>query len=206
MDADCELMLQVKKGEVAAFNQILEKYQGPIINFVYRFVGSREKAEEIAQEVFLRIYLARGRYRVRAKFSTYIYRIAKNLSLNTLRKRKLRIISLNQPIPGKNGEIEREFADSSQISPAEVLAKKEAGARVKKALDSLPAPQKTAIILNRYNDLSYEEIGKVMNLSLPAVKSLLHRAKESLRKRLKGVNYTPPPHILPLKGGGKRWG
>ncbi|PJA62578.1 MAG: hypothetical protein CO162_00315, partial [bacterium (Candidatus Ratteibacteria) CG_4_9_14_3_um_filter_41_21] len=142
----------------------------------------------------------------RAKFSTYIYRIAKNLSLNTLRKRKLRIISLNQPIPGKNGEIEREFADSSQISPAEVLAKKEAGARVKKALDSLPAPQKTAIILNRYNDLSYEEIGKVMNLSLPAVKSLLHRAKESLRKRLKGVNYTPPPHILPLKGGGKRWG
>ena len=178
MDADCELMLQVKKGEVAAFNQIIERYQSPIINFVFRLVGRIEEAEEIAQEVFLRIYLARGRYRPKAKFSTYIYRIAKNLSLNALRKKRPQIVSLDKPI-----------FNSHQISPAEALEKKEIQALVKEALDSLPSPQKTAIILNRYNDLSYEEIGRIMNLSLPAVKSLLHRAKENLKKKLEGVNY-----------------
>ena len=172
MDADSELMLRVKKGEIAAFNQILEKYQRPIINFIYRFVDSREEAEEITQEVFLRIYLARGRYRPKAKFSTYIYCIAKNLSLNALRKKRPQITSLTQPVP------------DSRLSPAEALKKEEMQALVRKALDSLPNPQKTAIILNRYNDLSYEEIGKIMNLSLPAVKSLIHRAKENLKERL----------------------
>ncbi|MCK4244567.1 MAG: sigma-70 family RNA polymerase sigma factor [Candidatus Omnitrophica bacterium] len=184
MDSDSEVMLRVKKGEIAAFNQILEKYQRPIINFICRFVGSREEAEEIAQEVFLRIYLARGRYRPKAKFSTYIYRIAKNLSLNSLRKKRPQIVSLDKPISGEEGEIEREFPNSHQISPAEALEKKEIQLLVKKALDSLPIPQKTAIILNRYNDLSYEEIGKIMNLSLPAVKSLLHRAKENLKEKI----------------------
>ena len=187
MDSDSELMLRVKKGEISAFNQILEKYQRPIINFIYQFVGSKGKAEEIAQEVFLRIYLARGRYRVRAKFSTYIYRIARNLSLNVLRKKRPQIVSLDEPIPGENGGIKREFPDSRQISPAEALEKKDIQLLIKKVLDSLPQPQKIAIILNRYNDLSYEEIGKIMNLSLPAVKSLLHRAKESLKGRLERV-------------------
>jgi len=184
MDSDSELMLRVKKGEISAFNQILEKYQRPIINFVYRFLGSKEKAEEITQEVFLRIYLARGRYRPRAKFSTYIYRIARNLSLNVLRKKRPQIVSLDEPISGENGEMKRELPDSRQISPAEALKKKEIQLLVKKALDSLPQPQKTAIILNRYNDRSYEEIGKIMNLSLPAVKSLLHRGKENLKEKL----------------------
>ncbi len=184
MDSDSELMLRVKKGEISAFNQILEKYQRPIINFVYRFLGSKEKAEEITQEVFLRIYLARGRYRPRAKFSTYIYRIARNLSLNALRKKRPQIVSLDEPISGENGEMKRELPDSRQISPAEALKKKEIQLLVKKALDSLPQPQKTAIILNRYNDLSYEEIGRIMNLSLPAVKSLLHRGKENLKEKL----------------------
>ncbi len=184
MDADSEVMLRVKKGEIDAFNQILERYQRPIINFVYRFVGRREEAEEIAQEVFLRIYLARGRYRPKAKFSTYIYRIAKNLSLNALRKKRPQIVSLDKPISGEDREIEREFPNSHQISPAEALERKEIRARVKKALDSLPNPQKTAIILNRYNDLSYEKIGKIMKLSTSAVKSLLHRAKENLKERL----------------------
>ena len=178
-------MLRVKKGEISAFNQILEKYQRPIINFIYRFVGSKGEAEEITQEVFLRIYLARGHYRVRAKFSTYIYRIARNLSLNALRKKRPQIVSLDEPISGENGEIKRELPDSRQISPAESLEKKEIQLLVKKALDSLPQPQKTAIILNRYNELSYKEIGRIMNLSLPAVKSILHRAKESLKKKLK---------------------
>ena len=159
------------------------------MNFAYRFVGSREKAEEITQEVFLRIYLARGRYRPQVKFSTYIYRIARNLSLNTLRKKRPQIVSLDEPISGENGEIKRELHDSRQISPAESLEKKEIQLLVKKSIDSLPDPQKTAIILNRYNNLSYEEIGRIMNLSLPAVKSILHRAKENLKKRLEGIKY-----------------
>ncbi len=184
MDSDSELMLRVKKGEISVFNQILEKYQQPIINFVYRFVGSKGDAEEITQEIFLRIYLARGRYRPQAKFSTYIYRVARNLSLNALRRKRPQIISLDEPIAGENGEIKRELADSRQISPAEALKKKEIQLLVKKAIASLPLPQKTAIILNRYNDASYEEIGKIMNLSLSAVKSLIHRAKEKLKEKL----------------------
>ena len=142
MDADCELMLQVKKGEVAAFNQILERYQRPIINFVFRLVGRREEAEEIAQEVFLKIYLARGRYRPKAKFSTYIYRIAKNLSLNALRKKRPQIVSLSQPIPGQDREIEREFPDNRRLSPAETLEKEELQTLIKKHLILCQVPRR----------------------------------------------------------------
>lgn len=178
MDWECEVMRRVAEGEKTAFNEILEQYQAPIINFACRMVGNRQLAEEISQETFLRVYLSAGRYRPDAKFSTYLYRIARNLSLNTLRKRKW------LGFLGDWGEKVREKAGGLEPGPGAIPEQEEIKNLVTSALQTLPPDQKTALVLCKYDELSYEEIAGVMNLSIPAVKSLIHRAKENLKQKL----------------------
>jgi RNA polymerase sigma-70 factor (ECF subfamily) len=182
---DTELMMRVKAGDQSAFKAIVERYQRRVINVGYRFLGNREDAEDVAQETFLRLYLSARSYKPRAELFTYLYSIATHLALNQLRKKKrLRLFSLDQS--GRNGEVEidREVPADPADQPDQSLERAEREAVVRRALDTLPAAQKTAVILSRYEGLSYKQIAEVMDISVSAVESKLHRAKQTLRKKL----------------------
>lgn len=174
MDSDIELMLKFVKGDISAFEQILKKYKDIIINVAYRFVQNYSEAEDIAQEVFLKIYHSAKTYKPEAKFSTWVYKITVNLSLNYLRSRKhLPTVPLEETL-----EI------SEAVTPENNFEKKELTRRVKEALNSLPENQKLAVILKKYENLSYEEIGKIIGCSSSAVDSLIQRAKQNLKRKL----------------------
>ncbi len=186
MDPDAELMLKFQNGDTASFDLLIDRYQDKIIAFAYRMTGDKFEARDIAQEVFLRVYHAAKRYQAKAKFSTYIFRIARNLCLNHLRGRKHRFLSLDRPITTAGGEEAwRDVVDSSShSSPRAALERKEQQVLIKEAIDSLPPNQKTAVILIRYEELSYEEAAKIMGCSVGAIGLLLHRSREALRKKL----------------------
>lgn len=185
-DADAALMLKFKEGDKAAFELLLDKYHNKIINFIYRFIREKTESEDLAQEVFLRVYRSAQDYTPKAKFSTWIYKIAKNLALNELRKRKLhRLFSLEGMLSTEEGEIPCQQIDNNNISARAELEKQDLINAVEKAIDCLPANQKLAVILRRYDDLAYSEIAGIIGCSEPAVKSLLNRAKENLKEKLK---------------------
>jgi RNA polymerase sigma-70 factor (ECF subfamily) len=179
---DTDLMLRVRNGDEEAFRQIVERYHKSILNLCFRFTGIQEDAEEVAQDVFINIYRTAGSYEPRAKLSTYLYRIAVNLSLNKVRDRKRKRLISWEVLKTDRG---KQPVASNKDAPDTILENKEKSQIVQKAIDSLPSNQKTAVILKRYQGLSYEEIAKVMNCSVSAVEARLHRAKNSLKKKLK---------------------
>jgi RNA polymerase sigma-70 factor (ECF subfamily) len=147
-----------------------------MINFAYRFVRNREMAEELAQEIFLRIYEGAGRYQAQAKFTTWLYRIATNVCLNELRKPRYR--ASHEPL-------EEALSIGRDAVSGERLERQAVSSAIRNALEQLPDKQRAAFILNKYQELSYSEVSEVMKLSDKAVKSLIHRAKETLAERLK---------------------
>ncbi len=176
LDPDIKLMLEFIEGDISAFEQIMNKYKEIVINIAYRFIQNRSTAEDIAQDVFLKIYNSAKSYKPKARLSTWIYKITANLCLNELRSRKhFKAISMESI-----GEI-RDFA---QTNPFENLEKKELKHLVKEAIDSLPDRQRMVIILKKYEDLSYQEISEIMGCSVSAVDSLLQRAKQNLKNKL----------------------
>lgn len=184
LDHDIKLMLRFKEGDKSAFESLLDKYHPPIINFIYRFLEDKTESEDLAQEVFLRIYRSAQNYTPQAKFSTWIYRIAKNLALNELRRKKVRrTSSLEEMVSSEESGLQREFSDKKP-SALEELEKQDLIFAVRKSIDSLPPNQKTAVILSRYEELSYEETAKVIGCSVSAVKSLLSRAKMTLKEKI----------------------
>jgi RNA polymerase sigma-70 factor (ECF subfamily) len=184
-DPDVLLMLRFQQGDKPAFEGLLDKYQRPIINFIYRFLQDKDEADDLAQEVFIRVYNGVDRYKPVAKFSTWIYTIARNICLNELRRKKAKIISLDETLETDDSQAPRQIADVKGNSPYEGAYKNELQKVVQEAIISLPENQKMVVILRRYQLLSYEEIAKTMGCSVSAVKSLLNRAKESLKERLK---------------------
>ena len=182
---DTDLMMRVKAGDKSAFKPIVENYQRRVINVAYRLLGNREDAEEVAQETFLRAYLSAKSYKPQAELFTYLYSIATHLALNRLRKRKrVRWFSLDASREDGAEEPGREVIGNPVDRPDMSLERSEREALVRHALDALPAAQKTAVILNRYEGLSYKQIAEVMDISVSAVESKLHRAKQTLRKKL----------------------
>ena len=183
-DEDVQLMLKFKQGEISAFEALLDKYHNPIINFVYRFIGNKQESEDLAQEVFLRVYRSSQNYKPKAKFSTWIYRIAKNLVLNELRRRRTHnVSSLDEMVSFEEEELPKQISNNKPSALVE-LEKKDLTVAVRKAIDSLPANQKMAVVLKRYDELPYVEIAKILGCSVSAVKSLLNRAKVSLKEKL----------------------
>ncbi|MFH1940675.1 MAG: sigma-70 family RNA polymerase sigma factor [bacterium] len=181
---DIELMLRVKGGDEEAFRLIVERYHRSIFNLCYRYVESQEDAEEVAQDVFIKVYKTAPLYEPRAKLSTYFYRIAVNLSLNKIRDRKRkRFLSLDQL--QNSGEKDRITSDG--FDPDILAEQQERQRLIRQAIDSLPQNQRTAVILRRFEELSYEEIAEVMKCSVSAVEARLHRAKQSLKKKLKPI-------------------
>lgn len=183
---DAEIMLRVRDGDDAGFDLLIEKYRKPIINFMYRMVHNQAVAEELAQEVFLRVYRSRSTYRAEAKFTTWLYRIATNLGVNHARdtkyERTAQNLYLDQPDP-ETGTMP-DVADET-VSVEESLLKDERMRAIREHVMALPERQRTAVLMHKYQGLDYKEIGQVLKLSESATKSLLFRAYQTLRERLK---------------------
>lgn len=182
-------MLALKAGDRDAFNRLLDKYEKQVINFIIRFTGSRADAEDLAQETFLKVYKAAASYYPAAKFTTWLYRIASNVSLDYLRKMKnaKKTESLDERMETMDGHFEKQIADEKYINPGEGMLDAEKQEAIRKALLSLPENQRAAIILKIYEDRSYAEIASIIGVSAPAVESLLFRARQALKDRLKYI-------------------
>ena len=178
-------MLRVQKGDEGAFREIVERYQKQILDLCFRYVCNQADAEEVAMDVFVQLYKSRKTYRPEAKLSTYLYRIAVNLSLNRIRDRRRRRLVSFEALK-KDRPFDPESPDSER--PDAIYETGEREAAIRKALDALPDKQKTALLLRRYEELSYGEIAAAMGTSVSAVEALLFRARETLRKTLKPLN------------------
>jgi len=186
MDPDAALMLRVKQGDTAAFAQLVEKYKQPVMNLVFRMIRDLTEAEDLAQAVFVQVYKSADRYKAASKFSTWLFTIARNLSLNEIRRRSRHPIeSLDVPHPEQEDQPLHQFEDKKTFSPPERLLQGELTVKIEEALAGLPENQRTAILLCRQDELSYEEIAKVLGCSLAATKSLIHRGRETLKEKLK---------------------
>ena len=184
--SDVELMLAAGAGDEGAFGDLVSRHRDAIVNLTYRYLGNRADAEDLAQEVFLKVYRARQRYRPEAKFTTWLYRVAVNACLNEVRNRKHR--PTHGAAPLTSGDEEGGFvpvlADTAAESPAEATVRSELAAHVRAAVDDLPERQRLALLLNKFHGLSYEELARSLDMTIPGVKSLLVRARESVRQRI----------------------
>jgi RNA polymerase sigma-70 factor (ECF subfamily) len=182
LDFDAELMLRVKEGDGASFAILLEKHRLPVIHFLYRMVQNQAVAEELAQEVFLRVYRSRESYQPTAKFTTWLFRIATHLALNSLRD-------------GKNRRLEERLDDDSSDTPVRQVSDHRPSVEqtmvyrarleeVRRAVAMLPEKQRAAVLMHKYEEMEYSQIAKTLNCSESAIKSLLFRAYETLRARL----------------------
>jgi RNA polymerase sigma-70 factor, ECF subfamily len=186
--SDVQLMLDVKAGDEHSFALLLQRYRSPLVNFLYRMVRNREQAEDLAQEVFIRVYRARGDYVPSAKFTTWLFRIATNLALNSLRdtRHQRMEISLDAPVTADAEDGDERMLDVADKHPdiEQHLVEEVRKAMIKHAIDKLPEKQRAAVLLHKYQELDYGEIAKILSCSESALKSLLFRAYESLRVEL----------------------
>jgi RNA polymerase sigma-70 factor (ECF subfamily) len=185
---DVQLMLDVKAGDEQSFALLLHRYRTPLVNFLYRMVRNREQAEDLAQEVFIRVYRARADYVPSAKFTTWLFRIATNLALNSVRdtRHQRMEVSLDAPVTVDSEERDERPLDVAEKNPniEEHLVQEAQRDMIRHAIDKLPEKQRAAVLLHKYQDLDYGEISKILSCSESALKSLLFRAYETLRVEL----------------------
>jgi RNA polymerase sigma-70 factor (ECF subfamily) len=183
MDSDARLMLRFKDGDTEAFEHLFSRYTRAIMNYAYRFVRNRETAEELAQEIFLRVYEGAAGYQPKAKFTTWLYRIATNVCLNEIRKPRFRVA--HQSLATARLDDRDTHALEARSESDMSLAQEAISHALRQALNQIPDKQRIAFILNKYQELSYAEVAEIMGTSEKAVKSLIHRAKEALAEKLK---------------------
>jgi len=183
---DAEVMLRVKAGDDAAFEYLVQKYRRPMVSFMYRMAHNAAAAEDLAQEVFLRVYRSRANYEPSAKFSTWLYRIATNLAVNyardTRHDRPETTVSIDEP--DKETGLTVDVPDNS-LSAEERIMRRERMAAIRQRVNALPERQRIAVLMHKYQQMDYRQIAEVMKLSESATKSLLFRAYETLRVQLK---------------------
>ena len=181
---DLAWMEQIKRGDTEALRELIEAHQHRVIGTVAKMLGQETDADDIAQQVFIRIWKSAPRYEPTAKFTTWLFKITRNLVFNELRRRKRHP---TQSLEGSQNVDDRPFqtADGSVKAPDIALLDEEMQAAIQNSIDQLPEVQRMAIILRRYDDISYEEIGAILNLSVPAVKSVIFRARTELREKLR---------------------
>ena len=180
-------MARSGRGDRHAFEILVRRHQRSVLNFIYRFIGDRIEAEDLAQEVFFRAWQSAATYKPTAKFTTWIYRIAANLCINKQRSDRIRRLFIVPFSRKEEEDLGNEFSmrhAEKTPSPEDLLLEAERKRQILSALRSLPANQRIALILKKYDDLSYKEISKIMGLSVSAVDSLLIRAKRNLHGKL----------------------
>ena len=182
LDFDAELMLRVKEGDGASFDVLLEKHRSSVVHFLYRMVQNHAVAEELAQEVFLRVYRSRSTYEPTARFTTWLFRIATHLALNALRDGKNerfqeRLDDDTSDMPVRQVSDRRPSVEQSMVYQAKLQ-------EIRHAIAAMPQKQRAAVLMHKYEEMEYSQIAKVLCCSESAVKSLLFRAYETLRARL----------------------
>ena len=176
-------MLELKRGDRSAFEALMRKYYPRILNFIYRFVSNRQIAEDLSQDVFMKVYKSAWRYRPRSRFQTWLYTIAINVCLNELRRKSNLMVSLDETHEFGESELRKEIADPGS-DPGQDLLQKEKATLIQAAINDLSENQRIAVILKRYENFSYAQIAATLNITDKAVKSLLSRAKVNLKDKL----------------------
>jgi len=183
---DADVMLRVKAGDDSAFAYLVQKYRRPMVSFMYRMAHNAAAAEDLAQEVFLRVYRSRQNYEPSAKFSTWLYRIATNLAVNYVRdtrhERPESMVSVDEPDPETG--LTMDVRDAS-LTAEEAILRRERMAAIRQRVQALPERQRMAVLMHKYQQMDYRQIAQVLKLSESATKSLLFRAYETLRVQLK---------------------
>jgi RNA polymerase sigma-70 factor, ECF subfamily len=182
LERDAELMLRVRDGDTESFALLLERHRTPVIHFVYRMVQNQAVAEELAQEVFLRVYRSRANYEPTAKFTTWLFRIASHLALNWIRDRKNERNQESLDEEMRDG-MARQVEDRG-MSSEQALVRESKFEEIRRAIALLPDKQRMAVLMHKYDEMEYSQIAAVLECSESAVKSLLFRAYETLRARL----------------------
>ena len=184
--SDADVMLQVKAGDDSAFAYLVQKYRRPMVSFMYRMARNAAAAEDLAQEVFLRVYRSRESYEPSAKFSTWLYRIATNLAVNYVRdtrhERPEVMVSVDEP--DQETGLTMDVRDTS-LTAEEAILRRERMAAIRQRVQALPERQRLAVLMHKYQQMDYRQIAQVLKLSESATKSLLFRAYETLRVQLK---------------------
>ncbi len=183
---DADVMLRVKAGDDSAFDYLVQKYRRPMISFMYRMARNSAVAEDLAQEVFLRVYRSRSSYEASAKFTTWLYRIATNLAVNHARdtryERPENQVSIDQP--DEDTGLTVDVPDGS-LTAEETIVRRERMAAIRQRVQELPERQRMAVVMHKYQQMDYKQIAQILKLSESATKSLLFRAYETLRTQLK---------------------
>ncbi len=182
---DIAWMTRIKEGDTEALRELIEAHQHRIIGAITKMLGDELDAEDLAQQVFLRVWKSAPRYEPSAKFTTWLFTIMRNLVFNELRRRKRHATQSLDAVPEGGDRPAAQAADHTAKSPDTSMLDAELQDAIQAAIDSLPEVQRMAIVLRRYDEFSYEEIGAILELSVPAVKSVLFRARTELRERLK---------------------
>ena len=191
--SDVQLMLDVKAGDDASFNLLLQKYRTPLINFLFRMVRDSATAEDLAQEVFLRVYRARKQYSPSAKFTTWLFRIATNLALNSVRDNRHRQMDVSIEASVEDDEAPLQLP-AREMRIDEHMIERDRAEFIRQAISSLPEKQRAAVLLHKYEEMDYAEIAKILECSESALKSLLFRAYETLRVQLAPLVSQPVDH------------
>ncbi len=185
--SDVDLIAEIKRGSVDAFSALVERHQRSVINFFYHFSWDRQIAEDCTQEVFVKLYTHLGTYEPRAKFTTFLYRVARNLWIDKVRARKLRPVSLESPLGFGEEKTLGDRIPGRAESPLETLTRQETQAVLRHAIDMLPEEQRMVVILSELEGLPYQEIGEVLDVPVGTVKSRMFTAMRKLRDLLADV-------------------
>lgn len=172
------------RGEQKAFTELMQRYHGPLFNLLYKMVRNREETEDLVQEAFMKAFASLATFNEEFAFSTWLYKIAINNTIDHLRKKKLRTYSLDKPIQSKEGELKREYPDLQSSSDHDLLSTEKTGL-ITRAIEDLPEKYRKVILLRHSDELSYEEISEITKVPLGTVKARIFRAREMLKRKLK---------------------
>jgi RNA polymerase sigma-70 factor (ECF subfamily) len=180
---DAEIVAEILKGDREKFSDLVQRYQGRLVNYLYRLLRSTEEAQDLAQEVFVKIYLALDRYDPRYKFSTWLFRVAQNAAIDKIRKRRLKVVSMDRPGDRDDESRTWEFP-SPDPSPYRNMRNRERGEAIQEVIDQLPWEYRELIVLRHYGELSYDEIASLKKMPLGTVKNKLFRGRQMMKEKL----------------------